>query len=174
MVANAFLRPFSFSSHARTHGTPRSGHVFGERDGGVFGRNFARRETLRVLGRENLQRLGDEFVSGENSKKNDVDLVTATDEKCEKMVKECISEAFPEHSIVGEEETARAGDVILNERTQPTWHDTTRSMGRRRLYPLSKLVRFNWSVRERRTIVGVVFNPMARDVCRSERKRVRS
>ena len=142
------------------------GHVFGERDGGVFGRNFARRETLRVLGRErNSNAWGTSSSLVKNSKKNDVDLVTATDEKCEKMIKECISEAFPEHSIVGEEETARAGDVIPQMSAQPTWYVDPVDGTTNFIHPAdpNSCVSIGLCVNEE-PVVGVVFNPISREM----------
>ena len=165
-VANAFLRPFSFSSHARTHDTPRSGVM-----SSVNATEAFLDETLRVAkrcaflaGKEISNAWGTSSSLVKNSKKNDVDLVTATDEKCEKMIKECISEAFPEHSIVGEEETARAGDVIPQMSAQPTWYvdpvdGTTNFI---HSYPNS-CVSIGLCVNEE-PVVGVVFNPISREM----------
>ena len=115
-------------------------------------------ETLRaakrcafLAGKEIRNAWGTTSSEVKNTKKNDVDLVTLTDEKCEKMIKEYIRERFPDHLIVGEEETAAGGDVIPEMSAKPTWvHRPSRRNDE--LYSLvSKLLRLDWFDYEERT-----------------------
>lgn len=52
--------------------------------------------------------------------KGKLDLVTATDERCEQIIAATITEAFPEHKFIGEEGSSAQG--FTNELTDaPTW-----------------------------------------------------
>ena len=48
---------------------------------------------------------------GVQSKGLSADLVTATDEACENLIRSTIMEAFPDHKFIGEEEVAKTGRV---------------------------------------------------------------
>ena len=53
--------------------------------------------------------------------KGDVDLVTATDKKCEDLIFELLKSKFPSHSFVGEESVAAADGKIPDIGDEPTW-----------------------------------------------------
>jgi inositol-phosphate phosphatase/L-galactose 1-phosphate phosphatase len=117
-----------------------------------------------IAGREIRNAWGTDSSLVKNSKKNDVDLVTLTDEKCEKMIKEYLTRTFPEHLIVGEEETAACGDVIPEMRDTPTWYvdpvdGTTNFI---HSYPNS-CVSIGLTL-NKEPVVGVVFNPITREM----------
>ena len=128
-------------------------------------------ETLRaakwcafLAGKEIRNAWGTTSSEVKNTKKNDVDLVTLTDEKCEKMIKEYIRERFPDHLIVGEEETAAGGDVIPEMSAKPTWYidpvdGTTNFI---HSYPNS-CVSIGLTMKKE-PVVGVVFNPITREM----------
>jgi inositol-phosphate phosphatase/L-galactose 1-phosphate phosphatase len=53
--------------------------------------------------------------------KGDVDLVTATDKKCEDLIFERLKAAFPSHAFVGEESVAAASGELPPITDHPTW-----------------------------------------------------
>ena len=53
--------------------------------------------------------------------KGDVDLVTATDKKCEDLIFERLRAAFPAHAFVGEESVAAADGALPPITDDPTW-----------------------------------------------------
>lgn len=53
--------------------------------------------------------------------KGTVDLVTATDKKCEDLIFELLKSKFPSHSFVGEESVAAADGKIPDVGDEPTW-----------------------------------------------------
>ena len=53
------------------------------------------------------------------NKFNFCDLVTETDQQCEKLVLERLQQAFPQHKFIGEETTAAEGSSELTD--EPTW-----------------------------------------------------
>lgn len=57
---------------------------------------------------------------GVKDKGKSTDLVTATDQACETLIRRAIEEKFPDHAFIGEEEVAQAGRTP--ELTDaPTW-----------------------------------------------------
>jgi hypothetical protein len=80
------------------------------------------------------------------------------------MIKEYIHERFPDHLIVGEEETAAGGDVIPEMSAKPTWYidpvdGTTNFI---HSYPNS-CVSIGLTMKKE-PVVGVVFNPITREM----------
>lgn len=53
--------------------------------------------------------------------KGKVDLVTETDRHCERLVLDILRSSFPEHRLIGEEETAANGGLVVDLTEQPTW-----------------------------------------------------
>lgn len=53
--------------------------------------------------------------------KGKVDLVTETDQQCEQLVFNVLRSNFPSHRLIGEEETAANGGLVVDLTEQPTW-----------------------------------------------------
>jgi inositol-phosphate phosphatase / L-galactose 1-phosphate phosphatase len=102
--------------------------------------------------------------------KGTVDLVTETDQQCEKLVYDIISAAFPDHKFIGEEESASQG-FTASLTDAPTWM----------VDPLDGTTNFVHSypfvcvciglVINQEVVVGVVYNPILNELftaCKGE------
>ncbi|PSC69083.1 Inositol monophosphatase 3 [Micractinium conductrix] len=103
-----------------------------------------------------------------DTKAGDADLVTETDKKCEALILERISAAFPAHKFIGEEGSAVQGftDELTHE---PTWMvdpvDGTTNFVHR--YPFS-CVSIGLTI-NKQPVVGVVFNPILNELYHATR-----
>lgn len=101
-----------------------------------------------------------------------VDLVTATDKACEKLIIDTIRERFPDHHFIGEESydgSAAAGPLQLSD--APTWiidplDGTTNFVHG---YPLVT-VSIGLSI-GKKLVLGVVYNPIMDELCSAVRGR---
>jgi len=93
------------------------------------------------------------------TKSNDVDLVTATDKKCEEVIFQLLQSKYPSHKLIGEESSGADCNYTLTD--DPTWtidpiDGTTNFVHRLGLSCV--LVAF---LHEKDTKVGVTYNPIS-------------
>ncbi len=102
-------------------------------------------------------------VSGLQSKRNAIDLVTETDRQAEALLVSILKQAFSDYSILGEEGTALHGNMPMKWIVDPLDGTTNYAHG----YPLVAvsiaLVRGN------EILIGVVYNPLADELFVAEK-----
>ena len=95
--------------------------------------------------------------------KGTVDLVTATDKKCEDLIFDMLQRKFPTHAFVGEESVAAADGKLPEIGDEPTWFvdplDGTTNFVH--AFPFS-CVSIGLTVKKK-PVVGVVFNPISNE-----------
>lgn len=99
-------------------------------------------------------------AAGVEEKKNWADLVTASDRECERVVVAAIRKAFPDHAIVGEEETAANGGVIPEITDEPTWCVDPIDGTTNFVHGFPFVCVCIGLLVKQTPVVGVVFNPM--------------
>jgi len=110
---------------------------------------------------ENRQFISEHLDIKEN---NSSDLVTATDQYVEKMVKGHLNKIFPTHSFIGEETTAANHNASCNLTDNPTWcidpiDGTTNFVHGLPFICISIGLLIN-----KEPVVGVIFNPILNDL----------
>jgi len=110
---------------------------------------------------ENRQFISEHLDIKEN---NSSDLVTATDQYVEKMVKSHLNKVFPTHSFIGEETTAANNNASCNLTDNPTWcidpiDGTTNFVHGFPFICISIALLIN-----KEPVIGVIFNPILNDL----------
>jgi len=110
---------------------------------------------------ENRQFISDHLNIKQN---NSSDLVTATDQYVEKMVKSHLNKVFPTHLFIGEETTAANNNASCNLTDNPTWcidpiDGTTNFVHGLPFICISIALLIN-----KEPVIGVIFNPILNDL----------
>jgi len=110
---------------------------------------------------ENRQFISDHLDIKQN---NSSDLVTATDQYVEKMVKSHLNKVFPTHKFIGEETTAANNNASCNLTDNPTWcidpiDGTTNFVHGLPFICISIALLIN-----KEPVIGVIFNPILNDL----------
>jgi len=110
---------------------------------------------------ENRQFISEHLEIKEN---NSSDLVTATDQYVEKMVKSHLNKLYPTHSFIGEETTAANNNASCNLTDKPTWcidpiDGTTNFVHGLPFTCISIGLLVN-----KEPVIGVIFNPILNDL----------
>ena len=100
---------------------------------------------------------------GVQSKGLSADLVTATDEACENLIRSTIMEAFPDHKFIGEEEVAKTGR-IPELGPEPTWMCDPLDGTTNFVHGFPFVCSCVGLVINKQVVAGVVYNPVLEEM----------
>jgi len=110
---------------------------------------------------ENRQFISEHLDIKEN---NSSDLVTATDQYVEKMVKSHINKLYPTHSFIGEETTAANNNASCNLTDKPTWCIDPIDGTTNFVHGLPFICISIGLLVNKEPVIGVIFNPILNDL----------